>query len=107
MDLDVLRCNIGRAPSASQRRRIHAKRLIVTSHILRLGGTLAASVGTFLLVMWVFDQSPLDASADLLAWAAVAIVAGAVALWGGGVLARFALQRLTSAATPYIVEKLG
>lgn len=81
--------------------------LIVISHILRLGGTLAASVGTFLLVMWVFDQSTPSASADLLAGAAVAIVAGAIALWGGGALVRLARQRLTSAATPRIAEKLG
>jgi hypothetical protein len=81
--------------------------LIVTSHILRLGGSLAAAVGTFLLVAWLFDQSTLDASAILLAGAAAAIGAGAVALWGGGALARIARQRPTSDATPYIAEKLG
>jgi hypothetical protein len=82
--------------------------LIVASHILRLGGTLAASAGTALVALWLFDQSTLDASANILAAAVVAIGAAAIALWGGGALARFARQQLTSDATPpHIAEKLG
>ena len=81
--------------------------LLVISHILRLGGTLAAAVGAVLFAMWVLDQSSPGASSDLLAAGAAVMVAGAVALWGGGAVARLVEQRLTSAATPRIAEELG
>jgi hypothetical protein len=70
--------------------------LLVISHVLRFGGTLIASLGGFVLVTWVLDES---AGAGLLATAAVLIGAGGAALWGGGSLSQSAKQRSTKDAT--------